>query len=837
MEFYTSIERFGQNILYCGYDASGKRIEKRVKYKPRLYTHSKNKSTEWKSLFGSPVQQVDFDSMRDMKEFVDQYKNIPKFEMYGLDRHTTAFIQRKFPNEIKYDNRVINVVNFDIETAIGDGFPEPETASQEIRTITAHCTRDDKYRVWGLKKEYVTTDENVIYIHCENETVLLEKFLDWWSDPFYRPDVITGWNTRFFDIPYLCNRMINLLGENECKRLSPWKLISRRDITIMGRKQFTFEIMGVQHLDYIELFKKFAYTYGQQESYTLNHISSVVLGEKKIDYSDLGNLNDLYENDYQRFVDYNIKDVALVNGIDQKLGLIDIVFTIAYLAGVNYGDTLATTPVWDAIIFRRLAREKIAVPFSNGTPMKKDFAGGYVKKPVVGLHDWVVSFDLNSLYPNIIVQNNMSTETLLDRKDLSASPESMIRGEYSVNEDGVTVAANGARFKTDKVGIIPEIVKEMYDARVTLKQSMLAAKRKKEATSTDDSETLAKIDRDISIFENQQMAMKILLNSLYGALGNRYFRYFDLRIAEGVTLTGQTVIQYSERIVNETLNKFLKTDGIDRVIAIDTDSLYVNVNDVVKKFNPKNPLNFLDELAQKLIEPALKQAFDEFALKHGAIEDRMEMSREVIADRGIWTAKKRYILNVLDNEGVRYAQPKIKMMGIEAVKSSTPAICRTEMKRMFPVIMTSTEEEVQKKIADFRKKFFEQPPQLVAFPRGVTQVDKYVDKNTIYRKGTPMHCRGSLLYNNMLKANKLTRKYQRINNGDKIKFTYLKTPNPIQENVIAFPDDHLPKELGLHDFVDYETQFQKTYIDPIQSILTAIGWNAEPQANLEFFFG
>lgn len=359
------------------------------------------------------------------------------------------------------------------------GFPEPDVAKQEIRAITAWCTRDEKYRVWGLGKDYVPND-NTIHFACATEKQLLESFLTWWTDKFYTPDVITGWNTRFFDVPYLVNRMIRVLGEDRTKLLSPWKLLDQRYVTINDRKQMTYEIKGIEHLDYIELFKKFAYSYGNQESYSLNHISHVVLGEKKLDYSDVGNLNDLFEKDYQRFIDYNVKDVELVNKIDVELGLLDIVFTIAYLAGVNYSDALATTPVWDSIIYRKLMRQNIIVPFSNDNAIKTKFEGGYVKPPKIGMHNWVMSYDVNSLYPNIIVQTNMSTETLMREMDTSVSVQGMIDGTCTPAESGVVIAANGAQFSTHRVGVIPATISEMLKARIDLKKKTTELKKQRQ---------------------------------------------------------------------------------------------------------------------------------------------------------------------------------------------------------------------------------------------------------------------------------------------------------------------------------------------------------------------
>jgi DNA polymerase elongation subunit (family B) len=653
------------------------------------------------------------------------------------------------------------------------------------------------------------------YRQFTEESSMLKAFIDYWAEPDNTPDIITGWNTRFFDIPYMIARMAFLLGEEKVRNLSPWRKIERREIFIKGRQQITFDIMGIQHLDYMELFKKFAYTYGNQESYSLNHISSVVLGEKKLDYSEVGTLRDLYDADFQMFVDYNIKDVELIERMEEKLGLITLVLTMAYLGGVNYQDTLGTTAIWDSIIFRRLARSKITI-MPPTDQAAQQFPGGYVKDPHVGMHDWVMSFDLNSLYPNLIVQYNMSPETLIG----------------VTNADGAK-ASNGAVFRKDKKGIIPEIVEELYAKRVGIKGDMLQAKTKLETISKRQRKEYQQTSSQVARLETLQTAIKILLNSLYGAMGNKYFRYFDIRIAAGITLTGQEVIKYAETKVNGFLNDFIGEEK-DRVIAMDTDSLYIGVNDLIEKFKPNNPVSFLDEFGSKAIEPMLDKAFEEFAIASNAFTNRMVMKREAIADRGIWTAKKRYILNVHNNEGVQYAEPKIKIMGLESVKSSTPMPCRDAMRNLFKVIVTGDESKTQEAIALFKEHFKTLSPDKIAFPRGVTDVDGYADNQLIYRKGTPIHCRGALLYNHYTKAKGLDKKYQLIQNGDKIKFVYLLVPNVIQENVVAFPD-YLPDELELHKYIDYNLQFQKTFIDPMDIILNAIGWSAEPKADLQQF--
>tara|TARA_R110000744_G_scaffold186907_2_gene306310 strand:- start:93 stop:2609 length:2517 start_codon:yes stop_codon:yes gene_type:complete len=832
--FYTSVDRFSNSLLYRGYDGDGKKVFQRIKYKPTLYLKSKeNTSTAWKALDGTPVEPMQFDSMREVKEFEQTYCDIPSFKVYGNTRHIPAFIQKQFPNEIQYSRSLVDIASLDIETEYGDGFPEVDNPVNKILTIAYKSSKDNTYRVWGMKPYDPAKSElqgvEIDYRQYTAESSMLEAFINFWSREENVPDVITGWNTRFFDIPYMVSRMAFLLGEDKVKELSPWKKIDRREITIRGRKQITFDIVGIQHLDYMELFKKFAYTYGNQESYSLNHISSVVLGEKKLDYSEVGTLRELYDADFQMFVDYNIKDVELIERMEEKLGLITLVLTMAYLGGVNYVDTLGTTAIWDSIIFRRLARSRVAI-LPNNDSETSAYPGGYVKDPHVGMHEWVMSFDLNSLYPNLIVQYNMSPETIIEIDGI----------------DG-TCAANGVKFSKDKKGIIPEIVEELYAQRVDIKKDMLTAKHKIEslneelAVAVKNNGKIKKLQEEIRLqasvvarLETHQTAVKILLNSLYGAMGNKYFRYFDLRIASAITLTGQEVIKYAETKVNSYLDNFIG-EPKDRVIAMDTDSLYIGVKDIVNKFKPNNPVAFLDEIGSKALEPMLAKAFDEYAVKTNAYSNRMVMKREAIADRGIWTAKKRYILNVYNNEGVQYAKPKIKIMGLESIKSSTPQACRTAMNDMFKIIVTGDEEKTQRTIADFKAHFQSLSPDQVAFPRGVTDITKWSCNSTIYRKGTPIHVRGSLLYNTQLKLKGLTRTHQLIQNGDKIKFLYMLMPNTIRENVVAFPD-FLPEELELHKYVDYDLQFEKSFLDPINIILNAIGWSAEPRADLQQFF-
>ena len=567
-----------------------------------------------------------------------------------------------------------------------------------------------------------------------------------------------------------------------------------------------------------------------------DYIANYELGEKKLDHDEYDTFREFYTKDWDKFVRYNIIDVQLVDKLEDKLKLIELAITMAFDAKVNFIDIHYQVRMWDTIIYNYLKKQNIVIPPKKRTSKSQKYAGAYVKEPKPGKYDWVVSFDLNSLYPHLIMQYNISPETLKDDKHPTATVDRILKEEidFQLHKDSA-VCANGAMYRTDIRGFLPEIMEKIYTERTIYKKKMLAAKQKYEDTKD------PKLVKDIATFNNIQMARKIQLNSAYGAIGNEYFRYYKLENAEAITLSGQVSIRWIEDRMNKYLNKILKTENEDYVIAVDTDSIYLHLGPLVeviykeREKTTEGVVGFLNKICEMEFEKYISSSYEALANYVNAYEQKMFMKRENIADRGIWTAKKRYILNVWDSEGVRYAEPKLKMMGIEAVKSSTPAPCRTMIKDVLKLIMTKTEDDVIDFIEKCRTNFRSLPPEEISFPRTVSNVKKYKSVNAIYEKGTPIHARGALLFNHYVKKNKLTQKYSLINNGEKIKFCYLKRPNPIQENVISFIQQ-FPEELNLDKYIDYDLQFEKSFLEPLKIILDSIGWESERRVNLESFF-
>ncbi len=914
MKFYTHVARVFDKLLVRGYE-NGKRVQHEIEYQPYLFVPAAQHLATHKTLEGRGVAKLFPGSISETVQYLKNHKNVLGHEIYGIEAFEYQYINDEYPGEIKYDPNLISVVTLDIETDSKGGFPDIKTANRALTAITIR--KNDRAVSFGTRA-YKNEHTYVTYIQCRDERDMIERFLKTWRSAEWLPDVVTGWNVEFFDIPYLINRIERLFDEKTAKQLSPWyrweKRIDpnkRNDNNSDGASEDIFMRvpLGITVLDYMQLYKKF--TFSQQESFKLDHIAFLELGERKIDYTALGfeTLDEFYEKDFQNYINYNIRDVDLVYRIDQKMKLLEQVYAIAYDGKVNLIDSLTTVGMWDIIIHNYLLANNIVIPLKKYGDKPRQIEGAYVKDPQVGMHKWVVSFDLNSLYPHLIMQYNISPETLVgqmlefdlavtsrsvdmfldgvinqqrtesDKQDILnnvyQSYESLIdnakdnstslknalkKNEVFVKKfDSIktlletynlTITPTGCLFSKDQRGFLPTLMETMYNDRTVWKKRMLEAKRAYEVSGTQE------LENEIARCHNMQLAKKIQLNSAYGALSNQFFRWFDNRLAESITKSGQLSIRWMEREINRYLNQLLKTTDKDYVLAIDTDSMYITLDALVDKVynsttSKEQITDFLDRTCKTVFEPFIDSKYQLLADYMQAYEQKMKMKREAIADKGIWTGKKHYILNVYDLEGVRYKEPTLKMQGIEAVRSSTPSSCRENIKKALRIIMNGDESELQKFIKDFREEFKNLPFEEIAFPRSVRGlikedikgpggviIQKAYDTGGInFLKSTPIHVKGSLMYNYLLKLRKLDNKYVSINEGEKIKFCYILASAPIPTNVIATPGK-LPKELGLNKYLDFETQYQKAFVEPLKTILDVIGWKeGNDQQTLDSFFG
>ena len=841
-KYYTSVSVYGNNVLYRGVK-EGRRVKMKIQYSPTLFLPV-NKKTDWKNLDGEYLEAKRFETIRDARDFVKRYEDVQNFKIFGNSSYEYAFIADNQPGMIDWKMDDISIAIIDIEVGSENGFPDPYLASEPITAIAIRYL-NGHMRVYGCG-DFNNDNDNVTYIKCVDEYTLCKTFLNDWQENC--PDVLTGWNIKFFDIPYIYNRFNKILGEDQTKKLSPWEVIYNREKVIKGKKQIAYDILGVACLDYIELYKWYAPGGKSQESYRLDNIANVELGTSKLDYSEFDNLHQLYRLNFQKFIEYNIKDVELIVDLENKLKLIELALTLAYDTKTNYEDVFAQTRMWDSLIYSYLYQKKIVVPPKIIKQKTEAFEGAYVKEPQVGKHDWVASFDLNSLYPHLMMQYNLSPETLIEPENYTPEMREVLSNGVDVEKllgkkvdtsklDGVTMTPNGQFFRTDIQGFIPKMLEEMYEDRKKFKKLMIKCQQDYQ-TETDESKK-KELENLIARYNNLQLAKKVSLNSAYGAMGSQYFRFYDLRVALAVTLAGQLSIRWIENKINQFMNKLLKTTT-DYVIASDTDSIYLRLGELVSKIYPekkdsKSIVTFMDKVCEEKIQPFIDESYQELADYVHAYSQKMQMKREALADKGIWTAKKRYILNVYDNEGVVYKEPKLKVMGLEMIKSSTPSAIREKMKLLIELMMTGNESDVQDFIETFRQEFKTLPPEEISFPRGVNGLTEYSDSVTLYKKGTPIHVKGAIIYNHYLKELNLTNKYPFIQEGEKLKFTYLKMPNPFKDMVISFPT-RLPKEFELQDYIDYDTQFEKAFVEPVQVILDCMKWKAEKTFSLDSFF-
>jgi DNA polymerase elongation subunit (family B) len=830
MNFYTNVLQYGNSILVREV-RDGERMTRRVKYEPTLFDMvNTSEETGYKTLDGNSVLPHTFDSIKEAKQWVANREN-QKEIIFGNTQYPYCWIADEYPNRVDWDLDQMLMVTIDIEVECENGFPKPEDAAEPMLSITIKNHQTKRIVVWGIG-EFVTDRDDVTYVQCESEVHLLKEFLIFWER--HTPDIVTGWNTEFFDIPYLVNRIRNVFDEEEVKRLSPWRNVFAREVYNMGRVHQTYTLDGISALDYFDLYRKFTYT--NQESYRLDHIAFVELGERKTG-NPFETFREWYTNDYQSFIEYNIQDVEIVDRLEDKMKLIELALTMAYDAKVNFVDVLGTVRYWDILIYNYLRERNIVIPQKSDNKKVEKFEGAYVKDPQVGMHNWVMSFDLNSLYPHLIMQYNISPETLVNSGDkpIEGMVDKILEYGKVDNDTEHCMTPNGALFRKDKRGFLPELMEGIYNDRVKYKRLMLDAQQEYENTGN------KSLLKDIARYDNIQMAKKISLNSAYGAIGNNWFRYFNLLVATAITSSGQLSIRWIEKSLNIHLNKILDTKNEDYVIAADTDSVYITFDKLVTRVFKEGTktdviISFLDKVAKEKLEPFIDKSYTALSQVTNAYEQKMEMGREAIADKGLWTAKKRYILNVYDMEGVRYSEPKLKIMGIEAVKSSTPAPCREKLKEALKIIMGGDEEMLNTFIQDFREEFMTLPPEEIAYPRSCNGLKKFRGTDRLFALGAPKHVKGAILYNHLVDENKLGNKYVTIQEGDKVKFVNLKD-NIYQASAFSFMTK-IPKELDILPMVDYTSQYEDSFLAPLRVITDKMNWilKNDEVGSLENFF-
>jgi DNA polymerase elongation subunit (family B) len=633
MKFYTNVHQIGDHILVRGYE-NGQKFDDRVEYHPTIFIPSREKS-KYKTIDGKPLAPIKPGTIKETRDFIRKYDGVENFQIHGMNAYRYSWIYDNFPKDkgIDYDFSLLTIATIDIEVGSSHGFPDPTSAIEEVQAITIGT--GGKYSVFGCG-EFNSNDENVEYFQCSDENHLIQEFISFWER--LSPDIITGWNIQGFDIPYLYNRIVRLYSVKEARRLSPWNRIHERVTNFRGKEVIFHDLIGIAVIDYIDVYRRNA---PPAESYRLDYIASIELGERKLSFEEYGNLFTLYKENFQKFIEYNIKDVQLVERLEEKKKLIEMVVALAYEAKVNYQDTFGMVMMWEVILANDLMNRNIVVPPKKDNTKNKAYTGAYVKEVQTGMHKWVVSFDLNSLYPHLIMQYNVSPETILTGVTQQCGVENLLEKRIDLSkfyDKDITIAASGQAFRKDEQGFLPRIMQEKYNNRVIFKKKEIAAKKKIEKET--DPVVIEKLKREADSFGNKQTAMKLMLNSVYGAFGNPYFRFYDLRISEAITLGGQLSIRWAEIAVNKYLNKILETEEVDYVLASDTDSLYITLDALVQKVFPEDPesskvIDFLDKVCETKLQGIIDSGYTDLANYMNAYDQKMFMKKVFGQERNI----------------------------------------------------------------------------------------------------------------------------------------------------------------------------------------------------------
>ena len=826
-----------QNVKLFTWDKNGKRVALDCTYNPYLWIESKGK-TDNKSLFNTDIIKKEFGNSWDRNKYIRESGRTRVFENIAPEHQFLIDTFWREHQQDTFSQHPLKVMYIDIETYSPDAFPIPSEAKDIINVITVFDSLKNKFITWGLGKLKQDID-NCKYIACSSEVVLLSKFLEYLELDY--PDIITGWNTEFFDIPYIINRVRNVLGEEAVKRLSPVRNVYKRTLTgQFGREQDKYYIKGISCLDYLDVYKKFSV--GLRESYKLDAIAEFELDEKKVDYGNT-NLSSLADDDWQTFVVYNVQDVNLIVKMEDKLRYLELLRMLAYVGCTTFESAMGTLSTITGAVVMKGRESGLAIPtFVKDSAQHQRYEGAYVGEPQRGFQKNIISFDANSLYPNTMISLNLSPETkigtIVSKTDHAVTIKHVNGQTFTLKHDAfmkfvkdekIAISKAKVLFTQAKKGIVPEIVDRLYQQRVEIKKELKTHKLNL-LTIDKDTKEYKSVKKIIDRLDIKQFTIKILINTVYGYFGNKHAPIGDSDIARSITLTGQAVIKQSNTILREYIKQISGDDKSDPIIYNDTDSSYISIRPIVDslklQFTDKNNKVTDDvyENAQK-IEDYLNKEITKWSRRSlNSLDSRFVFKRECICDVGIFLQKKRYVLHVLDDEGIPVN--KYKYTGVEVVRSTMPDAIKPYVKQIIETMMST--QDLSKTDGVFLKAydtFKSLPVEDIAFVMGVKDYDKYASKCNSYHtvKSMPIHTKAAYFYNLMIDKFNVTSDYEKISTGDKVRYFYVKQPNRYGLSVMGYKY-YIPKEIKDAFQPDTEMMFEKVIFSIIERFYESVGW-------------
>lgn len=838
-----------QTINLYTWDENGKRITVPSTYEPYIYLETNN-APDAVSIFNTKLKKKRFKNQYERSRYLKDNKVTRVFENLGIYQQFLIDAYWRESESTEFSKQPLKVYYIDIETYSPNDFPNPQDPCDVINIITVYDSLTRKFYSWGLKP-YTAKSSDVIYVECKTEEDLLKKFLDFFVKDY--PDILSGWNSEFFDIPYIINRIRKILGEEAVQRLSPiGSLRSRAFMGKFGKEQVRWHVEGVSLVDYLEIYKRFCQTL--RESYKLDAIGEVELGERKVDYGDL-NLTELADTNWELFVDYNIQDVNLLVRLEQKLQYIQLLRMIAYAGLTTFEGALGSLSVITGLCaIRARLRDKRIPTFIKDIREDKLNAGAYVGEPQRGFQEHVVSFDANSLYPNTMITLNLSPETkigkIIDKtndnvtiKHVNGQTFTLTHDKFTkfVQQEEIAISRAEILFTQKEKGIIPDTVDHYYQKRVEIKKLLTKAK-KRSLTLTEGTEEYANNQLEIDRLNIHQHTIKILVNTVYGYFGNKHSPLGDDELAESITLTGQAVIKESNRILTEYIknNTGLSDEQLIKnnpIIYNDTDSSYISIKHLIEKQNISvydSVGNITPEYYKAVsdIEEYLNREITLWGKRAlGSKDCRLVFKREAIADVGLFLQKKRYVLHTLDVEGI--PGKKFKYTGVEVVRTTMPTPIKPYVKKIIETMLLTKDYHQTNKVFNETYEIFKQLPiEDVAFVMGVKGYEKYANRSNEFEtvKGMPNHVKAAYYHNILLDRLGIERKYEKIVSGDKVRYFYVRKPNSFGLSAIGYKY-YYPKEFQSIFEIDYEKMFEKIIYSVIERFYESVNWTVKKPGN------